>query len=140
MMTIESPRFGRLTVSPEKIIDFPRGLPGFEDLHRFTLLHPKGETPKYFVLQSLDDAEIAFHITDPAPWGFSYQIKLSDEESDLLGEGDPGDFVVVVMLIKTEHGHLRANLKAPLVINVKTRRGLQHIFSTLDYQPSEDAT
>jgi len=137
MMTIESPRFGRMAVSPEKIIDFPRGLPAFEDLRRFTLLHPEGEAPKYFILQSLDDVEIAFHITDPAPWGFSYQIKLSDEESALLGEGEPGDFVVVVMLISTDTGGVRANLKAPLVLNLKTRRGLQHIFSTLDYQLSE---
>lgn len=137
MMNIESPRFGRLTVSPEKIIDFPRGLPGFEQLRQFTLLHPEGEEPKYFILQSLEDVEVAFHIADPSPYGFSYQINLSDEEAALLGEGEAGDFVVVVMLISNPTGGVRANLKAPLVLNLRTRRGLQHIFSALDYQLSE---
>ncbi|GAB2180135.1 flagellar assembly protein FliW [Denitratisoma sp. agr-D3] len=133
---IDSPRFGTLEVSPERIIDFPAGIPGFDEMHRFSLFHPEGEDPKYFILQCLDHPEVAFNIADPARFGFSYEIALSDEESAILGLDDPADAVVAVLLLKeAESGQpLRANLQAPLILNLKTRKGLQHVFSRLDYQ------
>ena len=141
-MNIESPRFGSLTVDSDKIIEFPEGLAGFETCHRFTLFHPEEAEPKFFILQSLDDPGIAFHIADPALLGFDFEITLSDAESALLKLAEPGDAAVLVILWKDEaaatDAKLRANLKAPLIINVNARRGLQHIFTRLDYtvQPS----
>lgn len=134
-MTIDSPRFGTLEIEPSKIIDFPRGLPGFEDCHRFTLFHPEGEDPKYFVLQSLDDPALAFHVADPARFGFNYEIQLTDEESNILGLADPSTAVVAVLLTKEDSSRpVRANLNAPLVINMETRRGIQHVFARLNYE------
>jgi flagellar assembly factor FliW len=134
-MKIESPRFGTLEVEPEKIIEFPRGLPGFEECRRFTLFHPEGKDPKYFILQSLDDELVAFHLADPARFGFNYEIALSDEETALIGLDDPATGVVAVMLTKgSEADPVRANLNAPLVINLATRRGLQHVFARLNYE------
>lgn len=133
-MKIESPRFGTLEVDPSKIIEFPRGLPGFEACRRFTLLDPPGDDPKYFVLQSLDDAAVAFHIADPARFGFSYEISLSDEDAAEIGLASPADAVVAVILSKAESAMpVSANLNAPLVINFAARRGLQHVFARLDY-------
>ncbi len=133
-MKIESPRFGTLEVEPSKVIEFPRGLPGFESCHRFSLFHPEGEDPKYFILQSLDDADVAFHIADPARFGFSYEIALSDDEAAEIGLADSDAAVVVVILSKTEPATpLSANLNAPLVINLAARRGLQHVFARLNY-------
>ncbi|MFA7280483.1 MAG: flagellar assembly protein FliW [Sterolibacterium sp.] len=136
-MNIESPRFGSLTVDTDKIIEFPAGLAGFEDCRRFTLFHPEDAEPKFFILQSLDDPALAFHITDPAHFGFDFDITLSDAESEILKLKDPKDAAVLVILWKDEtaggEGKLRANLKAPLVININERLGLQHIFTRLDY-------
>lgn len=141
-MNIESPRFGTLQIEPGKIIDFPRGLAGFEDNRRFSLFHPEEQTPqsKYFILQSLDDPEIAFQITDPARLGFSYEIELNDEESALLKLADPGEIAVAVIVWRdaeataaaNPQGALRASLKAPLLINARERLGLQHVFTRLD--------
>lgn len=133
-MKIESSRFGTLDVEPSKIIEFPRGLPGFEHCRRFTLFHPEGEAPKYFILQSLDDPAVSFNVTDPARFGFSYEIALSDEEIAEIGLADPTDAIVVVMLTKPDvSSPLSANLQAPLIVNLVTRRGLQHVFARLDY-------
>ncbi|MBV2234384.1 MAG: flagellar assembly protein FliW [Sterolibacterium sp.] len=144
-MNIESPRFGSLQIEPGKVIEFPHGLAGFENSRRFSLFHPEGEaSPKYFILQSLDDAAVAFQITDPARLGFSYEIELNDEETQLLGFSDPAEIAVAVIVWRDgDHGHdgdanvaqagtLRASLKAPLLINTRARRGLQHIFTKLD--------
>ena len=137
-MNIESPRFGTLTVEPSKIIEFPQGLVGMETSRRFTLFHPEGTEPKFFILQSIDDPEIALKVVDPALLGFSYEIELSDEETALLKYSDPADIVVVVIVwseaasLNQPGSQLRANLKAPLVINTRERRGLQHIFLELN--------
>jgi len=133
-MNIDSPRFGSIEIEPSRIIEFPFGLAGFEDCHRFTLFHPEGQNPRYFILQSLDDEAVAFHISDPAVFGFNYEINLSDEESAAINLIDPGDAAVVVILAKGEGSEaVRANLKAPLIINLASRRGLQHVFFGLQY-------
>lgn len=139
-MNIESPRFGTLQIEPGKIIDFPRGLAGFEDNRRFSLFHPEEAAPKYFILQSLDDPEIAFQITDPVRLGFSYEIELNDEESALLKLADPGEIAVAVIVWRDAdagsdsdpRAALRASLKSPLLINTRERLGLQHVFTRLD--------
>lgn len=136
-MNIDAPRSGTLSVDPDRVIEFPNGLPGFEACRRYTLYHPdaaEGEgTPRYFILQSLDDAGVAFSIADPAVFGFNYEISLSDAEAGVLDLADPAEAAVVVMLVKESSG-LRANLKAPLVLNLRARRGIQHVFSHLNYQ------
>lgn len=133
-MKIDSPRFGSIDIEPSRIIEFPLGLAGFENCRRFTLFHPEAENPRYFILQSLDDELVAFHIADPSTFGFNYEIKLSDEEAAALELVDPADAAVVVILAKDEGSEpLRANLNAPLVINLQSRRGLQHVFSGLQY-------
>lgn len=136
-MNINAPRSGTLSVDPDRIIEFPNGLPGFETCRRYTLYHPDvaegGDTPRYYILQSLDEAGVAFSIADPALFGFNYEISLSDEEAAALDLADPAEAAVVVMLVKESSG-LRANLKAPLVLNLRTRRGIQHVFSRLNYQ------
>ncbi|HEX8961744.1 MAG TPA: flagellar assembly protein FliW [Rhodocyclaceae bacterium] len=133
-MKIESPRFGTLEVDPSSIIEFPRGLLGFEDCKRYTLLEPQSEEAKYFILQSIDDPALAFHVADPSLFGFTYEISLSDEETAEIGLKDPSEAAVAVILSKPhETSRISANLQAPLIINHASRRGLQHVFARLDY-------
>jgi flagellar assembly factor FliW len=133
-MKIESPRFGTLEVDPSKIIEFPRGLLGFEDCKRYTLLDPPEENPKYFILQSLDDPSVAFHVSNPARFGFTYEIALSDEDAAEIQLADPVEAAVAVILSKPhDSASISANLKAPLIINLASRRGIQHVFAQLDY-------
>jgi flagellar assembly factor FliW len=143
-MNINAPsssQLGTQDIAPDRIIEFPEGLAGFEACRRYSLHHPEtpaGDLPRYFILQSLDDPAVAFHITDPALFGFSYEIVLSDAETALLELTDPSEAAVVVILAKDAlpggAGQLRANLKAPLVMNVNARRGIQHVFANLNYQ------
>lgn len=137
MMTIDSPRFGPIEIAADKILEFPGGLPGFEDLRRYTLLSPEtppgAEGPRYLILQSVDDPDVAFHVADPANYGFRYEIVLADESVEAIKLTDPAEAIVVVMLL-SEGGGVRANLNAPLVINPTARLGVQHVFSRLDYE------
>ena len=141
-MKIESPRFGSLEVESARIIEFPHGLVGLENCKRFSLFHPEGGKPSYFILQSLDDPALAFHIADPAQLGFSYDIDLSDEEAADLALSEPvrrladcaATLAVAVILTSGAAGQpVSANLNGPLIINLDTRRGLQHVCVRLDY-------
>lgn len=135
-MKIDSPRFGSLEVDPAHVIEFPLGLAGFEDCRRFSLFHPEGEQPSYFILQSIDEPETAFHIADPAQFGLNYDLTLSDEEAVALAITDAerrvarfGARLAVAMIVSKPGIGLpvKPNRTGPLVINLETRRGLQKI-------------
>jgi flagellar assembly factor FliW len=138
-MKIESPRFGSLMIEPSRVLELPQGLAGFEGCTRFALFHRDGGEPGFFILQSIDDPDIAFLVTDPARFGFDYEIALSDEEVTLLQLASADEATVVVMLLRElaadgSEGPVQANLKAPLIFNCNARRGLQHVFARLDYK------
>lgn len=137
-ITINSADYGTVEVAEDKVIEFPQGLAGFESLRRFAFLHPENDQPRHFILQSIEDPEVAFNVADPAIFGFSYEITLDDVLSAALDQPDSpealADDVVLVILYKEADGSpLRAILKAPLILNLKTRRGVQHTFTRLDY-------
>jgi len=137
-MRIESPVFGAVEVSEDKVIEFPGGLPGFEHCTRFALAHEVGSAASVFQLQSLDDPAVVFSITGPENLGVNYEFSLDDEESKLLQLARPEDALVAVIVRKGEPGEgspasagLRANFMAPVVINVAARRGLQKVINKL---------
>lgn len=135
-MKIESSRFGTLEVAPERIIEFPRGLVGMANCKRFSLFHREPGTPGYFILQSLDDPAIALHIADPARYGLSYELVLSDDDAADLALAEverrvaecAAQLAVVVILNKETPGQpVQVNLNGPLILNLDTRRGLQQV-------------
>lgn len=138
-MKIDSPVFGSLEVSDDRIIEFPAGLPGFEACHRFTLIHEEGAAPQVMQLQSVDQPEVVLSIAAPDTLGINYDFTLDDAEVDALKLTRPEDAVVVVVIRRgaredgtgpAEAG-LRANFVAPLIINTASRIGLQKVFTRL---------
>lgn len=134
-MKVETYLFGAIEVSPEKIINFPNGLVGFEGSKRFMLAHEENkEHPASYTLQSLDDPTLAFQIVDPTTLGIDYEIALSDVESALLQSPAPEDVIVMQVLFRNEEGGKAAitpNLRAPLVINARGRVGIQKVMESV---------
>lgn len=132
-MKITSPVIGEVDVSPERIIHFPAGLPGFESNQRFTLLHAEDNAaPKLFMLQSLDDAALLFTVTTPDILGLNYEFTLTDAEVDSLQLANPDDVSVLLIVSRGDTTPVQANVMAPLVINTATRRGLQKVIGRVD--------
>src|SRR4051794_22773628 len=77
-MEINTSRFGRLNVDDERIMTFPRGLLGFPNHSRFALIQT-GEENYFFWLQSVDDANLAFVVTDPTIFFKDYEVPLREE-------------------------------------------------------------
>jgi len=59
-MTMIETRFGQVDIDPQTVLEFPQGLPGFEQFTRYKLLHEDKPNPQVMWLQSLDDADLMF--------------------------------------------------------------------------------
>ena len=86
--------------------------------------------PVSFTLQSLDDTNLAFQIIAPTALGFGYELELSDAEEALLKKPAAEDVAVMIVLYKqAEGGTIAPSLRAPLIINLKERIGLQKVLN-----------
>ncbi len=128
-MKINTTRFGEITIDGSGIIDFPLGLPGFQNLKRFFLLDYRDPIRW---LHSVDDPDIAFIVTEPFNVFPDYTFMLDDETAEFLKVKDHRDIVVFVVLVVTEN-ILNANLKAPLIVNLKNLKGVQILLEDEQY-------
>ena len=132
-MKIDIERLGlkNVTVDPETLFTFPEGLAGFEDCKRFKLFHEEGQTSAatVFWLQSVDDAEVMFPIVAPEALDIEYQIELSDDDCALIGLAAADDVAVVLVVYRdpAAGGKIAANTRSPVILNLKSRKGMQKI-------------
>ena len=126
-MKIKSKFLGEQHVDPNTVISFPNGIPGFENQKRFKLFHQEG-SDIVFWLQSLDDEELTFSVTQPCHFNINYSFPLSDEEESLLALDNDDDLVILVILHQDKNEGrpmVKGSVKSPLLINAGKRIGLQ---------------
>ncbi|MBP3889444.1 MAG: flagellar assembly protein FliW [Cellulosilyticum sp.] len=114
-------------IKQEKIITFEEGIPGFEYLTKFIILE-NPQTSAFLHLQSLEDENICFIITDPYRFKQDYAPVISEVYFDKLGGGKDDEFAIytVVCLQEVlEEGTI--NLAGPLLIHTKNMKGIQVI-------------
>jgi flagellar assembly factor FliW len=129
-MKIDIERLGlkNVTVDPETLFAFPEGIAGFEECKRFKLFHEEGKNTVFW-LQCVDDTAIMFPIVAPETLDIEYQIELSDADCALIGLQDSADAAVVVIVYRDESdkGKISANTRSPVILNLKSRKGMQKI-------------
>jgi flagellar assembly factor FliW len=127
-MKIQTSRFGTLDVSDEMLLFFPSGLVGFPACRRFVVLDA-GEDSDYQWFQSVDEPSLAFVIVEINLLQPGFQIDVPEEglaELD-MNKTDPMSILAVVAIPSGEPNQASANLRAPLVVNLRTRKGKQVI-------------
>lgn len=104
---------------------FKKGIPGFENINEFKIKDL--ENNKFKIIESLDN-EISFATVNPFEIYNEYEIDLNDETIKELQIENPKDVMLltIITLGKTLESST-INLKAPLVINVKSKLGKQFI-------------
>lgn len=129
-ITIESTRFGELTVPADSVIEIPSGLIGFGKRQSFVMLDHK---PPFSWLQSVEEPGLAFVIVDGAEFGEEYRIEppYGDKDIDLQKEDDFA--ILVIITVRPDPKDTTANLKAPVFVNLKNRKGVQIIFDNPNY-------
>jgi flagellar assembly factor FliW len=124
-MQITTSRFGIIELADDDIIQFPEGLLGFNDLRRFVLLDdPNDEI--FAWLQSCEDGGIAFPVLEPELFSSNYVVGLTKgdlEALSLKSVEESRSFAIIT--IPQDPTQMTANLKAPIVINLKSRTARQ---------------
>jgi flagellar assembly factor FliW len=126
-MEVRTTRFGVIEIAEDRVITFPSGVLGFPEHRRYCLLQP-GDDACFFWLQSLDDANLAFVVTDPTLFVSEYSVPIRAEQMTTLGLKSLGDAQVFVIVNKVED-QLTGNLQGPLVINTVDRVGEQMVLA-----------
>jgi flagellar assembly factor FliW len=132
-VTVKTGRFGQLTIGNDEIIRIPQGVLGFPECTEFCLVDPGDETLILW-LQSLQNPEVAFPLLEPKIFRPEYSARLSAAElRELKLENINQSAVFSILTIPGDVTQMTANLKAPLVINLKEQIARQVVLQENEY-------
>lgn len=131
MLSIETVRFGTIRFDENEVIEFPAGLPGFENEHRFLLVEAAESVPLKF-LQSVSTPQLSFVCAPVALVAPQYDRSLPRADRELLalsGEASSAEsqaeWLAILCFARPEEP--TANLLGPVVIRRDVGLGVQSI-------------
>lgn len=125
MPSFETTRFGVLEYVDDDVLDIPDGLIGLPNLRRWLLLDMDEGLPMRW-LQSLDRPDFGVPVMPPVFFTEEYEVGAT--RSAAAGGEAGEDVELVSLIIATVHPggtRITGNLRAPLVVDAKSRRGVQ---------------
>ena len=133
-MKLKGTRFGEIEFSKGDVIDFSEGMIGFQNLKQYVVVNTKEGSP-YRWLQSVEDSKIAFLVSIPEFFIADYAPEISDAEAKSLGlSAVTAHLILVTTTIPAGNPNAAtANLAAPIIINLETRKAKQVILEDEAY-------
>lgn len=130
IITIQGSRFGELQVPASSVIEMVTGLIGFPDVKKYTLLE---YNPPFSWLQSVDSPDLAFVVVNAAEFGDAYQFPVPVGDRDLDLKEDDDIAAMNLVSVRSDPTLTTVNLKAPVLVNLRTMRGRQLILDDARY-------
>lgn len=129
--------FGKIDIDDSKIITLDKGIIGFPDLKKFTLIFDSEKenegTPGIMWFQSMDEPQFAMPVIIPNYVVPDYNPIVNDELLEGLGElNEKNIYVITTISVPEDIKNMTVNLKAPIVINTETLKGAQIIVENED--------
>jgi len=133
VQTVTSSRFGEIPYAEGDVLVFPRGIPAFEQNHNWILAGEEDNAIKW--LQNIEDADLAVPVTTPDAVMPDYNAKIPEDELNIVGSKDFADLalLIVVSIPEAAPWDMTANLRAPIVVNLKSRKAVQVIVPNEEY-------
>ena len=137
MPSLNTKHLGEISWEPGSEIEFPRGLPGFEERRRFVAVHFSHTDPLIF-LQSLDDTALCFTTLPVRAVEPGYSLSIGDEDLSLVGltknrQPRIGEEIHCLAVLSFKAAGITANLLAPVVINLKNLKAVQAVAQDGEY-------
>ncbi len=135
-MVVKTKFFGEVKIDDAKILDFPNGIIGFENFKQFAIIYDVEDESENKIswLQSVEEPALALPVVDPLAIVAEYSPMIEDELLKPLGNPADEDLLcLLVMTVPSDMTKVTANLKAPVIINSKTNKGVQLIVDNADY-------
>lgn len=137
-MKIQTKWFGEIDTTEDKIITFEKGIIGFEDFKKFTIVVDAEKESENTImwLQSAEEPSLALPIIKPEIVKEDYDPIVEDELIKSLGEDIENAYlaVYVTITVPSDLTKMTCNLKAPIIVNMDTMKGTQLIAGNEDYQ------
>jgi flagellar assembly factor FliW len=134
VMNLDTKNFGLIEIDDEKILDFPEGIPGFEDVKKFVLLGKLDGGLPFQWLQGVNNTDLAFVVIDPRLIKPDYIVDADDSEVEVLGVRDVNNVLVLsIVVVPEDIAGMTANLKAPVLINTENNKGKQVVNNNYEY-------
>lgn len=132
-MKVQTKWFGEIETTESKIITLEKGIIGFEEDKKFTIVYE--EDSNIMWLQSLENISLAIPVIRPEIVMQDYDPIVEDELVNTLGTDirNAELLVLVTLTVPSDIKMMTCNLKAPLIINVDTMKGIQLIADNDDY-------
>lgn len=130
---IQTSRFGALEVTAERIFRFPECVLGFPGLHEYAVLENESSSP-FEWLQCCDEPSLAFVICNPQQFKPDYRIRVKRNDlASIEMQGPEEGRVAVILVIPRQPARMTANLRGPLVFNLKARLAKQVVLLGEEY-------
>lgn len=125
-----SSRFGAQEVPIEKVFNICGGIIGFPEFTNYTVLE---YTPPFSWLHCVDRGDLAFVVVNAAEFGAEYVVPLpiGDRDIDLRAEDDVA--IMNLVSVRPDPTMTTVNLKAPVIVNLRNRRGRQIVLDNSRY-------
>jgi flagellar assembly factor FliW len=116
--------FGDHDIEASDIVEFPEGLPGFEQCRRFVVLS-SNDTAPVKCLHALDGTKASFLAVDPRLVQRGYRCALSEQDRRRLGAERDDALLWLALVTLGDDTVPSVNLRAPVVINPGRMVGFQ---------------
>ena len=136
-MRINTRYFGTVDLDDDKVIMFDDGLFGFEEYKKFVLIfnNEAKERPAISWLQSVDEQALALPVMIPTIVKPDYNPVVEDDALETLGDWDEENIsVLVTVTVPEDLKNMTTNLKAPIIINTDSMKGVQTVVENQDYE------
>lgn len=135
-MVLNTNHLGEIHYTEQDIIAFEDGIPGFESNKKFIFLPSGDDAFPFHYLQSIEEADLAFIVTDPFLFEPTYDFEISDADAKKLGVEGLDDLSHVMILsvvnIPENIDATTMNLMAPILINKEVNKGKQIVLAEYD--------
>ncbi|MFA7215915.1 MAG: flagellar assembly protein FliW [Bacillota bacterium] len=133
-MKLNTRFFGELEYEKEDLLHFPSGLLGFEGCKEFIPIDNPDGVGVFRWLQSADRPELAFVVMNPFFVMADYEFEIPEGVVETLRLKRPEDTqVLAVVKIPDDLKKMTVNLRAPIVINTKTKSAVQVVLEDEKY-------
>ena len=135
-MKLTTKVFGEIEINEDKVITFDGGIVGFYDLKKFLLIHDEENMDRVISwLQSIDEPQFALPVIDPLKVCEEYNPMIEDELLSSLGDLNKDNMLVLcTVTVPSDITKMTSNLRAPIVVNVETRKACQVIAENEEYE------
>ncbi len=132
-MQVSTERFGPVEINPEEIYDFPLGIIGFPEYHKYGI-HRDPKLAPFMWLQSLEEPRLCFFVVEPFSLFPDYEIEVKLDGVLRRDIGDPENLIVLnICTIAADFRDSTANLLAPLIVNKVRQVGYQVVMEESAY-------